>query len=92
LTKPFQDVSRVFLQLERLDGCVEISAVCVSPEHRGEGYAALLVTWLVHTLREEGVVPFLHVFTSNVSAIALYERLGFATRKTLYVSTLIHAL
>ncbi len=49
----------------RLDGCVEISAVCVSPEHRGRGYAALLVTWLVHKLRDEGVTPFLHVFTDN---------------------------
>jgi predicted GNAT family acetyltransferase len=47
----------------RLDGCVEISAVCVSLEHRGRGYAAFLVAWLVQKLREEGVTPFLHVFT-----------------------------
>jgi ribosomal protein S18 acetylase RimI-like enzyme len=72
----------------RLDGCVEISAVCVSPEHRGKGYAALLVTWLVRKLREEGVTPFLHVFTDNISAIALYERLGFTTRKTLCLTVL----
>jgi ribosomal protein S18 acetylase RimI-like enzyme len=71
----------------RLDGCVEISAVCVSPEHRGKGYAALLVAWLVHKLREEGVTPFLHVFTDN-PAIALYERLGFAKRKTLRLTVL----
>ncbi len=47
----------------RLDGCVEVSGVCVSPEHRGKGYAALLVTWLVDKLRQEGATPFLHVFT-----------------------------
>jgi predicted GNAT family acetyltransferase len=58
----------------RLDRCVEISAVCVSPDHRGKGYAAFLVAWLVHELREPGVTPILHVFTDNVSAIALYER------------------
>jgi ribosomal protein S18 acetylase RimI-like enzyme len=75
----------------RLDGCVEISAVCVSPEHRGRGYAALLVAWLVHKLREEGVTPFLHVFTDNVSAIALYERLGFTTRKTLRLTVFSRA-
>ena len=66
----------------RLDGAVEISAVCVSPEHRGKGYAAFLVAWLVRKLREEGATPFLHVFTDN-PAIALYERLGFTKRKTL---------
>jgi predicted GNAT family acetyltransferase len=58
----------------RLDGCVEISAVCVRPDDRGKGYLAFLVAWLVHELRGQGVTPFLHVFTDNVSAIALYER------------------
>jgi predicted GNAT family acetyltransferase len=75
----------------RLDGCVEISAVCVSPEHRGRGYAAFLVAWLVRKLRDEGVTPFLHVFTDNVSAIALYERLGFTTRQTLRLTVLARA-
>ena len=72
----------------RLDGFVEISAVCVDPEHRGRGYAALLVAWLVRKLREEGATPFLHVFTNNVSAIALYERLRFTIRKTLRLTVL----
>lgn len=71
----------------RLDGAVEISAVCVSPEHRGKGYAAFLVAWLVRKLREEGAMPFLHVFTDN-PAIALYERLGFTGRKTLRLTVL----
>jgi len=45
----------------------------------------------VHKLREEGVTPFLHVFTDNVSAIALCERLGFTTRKTLRLTVLSRA-
>ena len=72
----------------RLDGCVEISAVCVSPDQRGKGYAAFLVSWLVRKLREEGAAPFLHVFTDNVSAIRLYQRLGFKARKTLRLTVL----
>jgi predicted GNAT family acetyltransferase len=72
----------------RLDGAVEISAVCVSPERRGKGYAAFLVAWLVRKLRAEGAVPFLHSFPDNVSAIALYERLGFRTRKALHLTVL----
>jgi predicted GNAT family acetyltransferase len=75
----------------RLDHAVEISAVCVSPEHRGKGYAAFLVAWLVRKLREEGAMPFLHSFTDNLSAIALYERLGFTTRKTLRLTVLSRA-
>ena len=74
----------------RLDGCVEISAVCVSPEHRGRGHAALLVAWLIRKLRAEGAMPFLHVFTDN-PAIALYERLGFTKRKTLRLTVLARA-
>ena len=75
----------------RLDGAVEISAVCVGPEHRGKGYAAFLVAWLVRKHREEGPMPFLHAFPDNTSAIALYERLGFTKRKTLRLTVLARA-
>jgi predicted GNAT family acetyltransferase len=71
----------------RLDGAVEISAVCVSPEHRGKGYAAFLVSWLARKIRAEGATPFLHVFTDN-PAVSLYERLGFTTRRTLRLTVL----
>ena len=74
----------------RFDGGVEISAVCVSPQHRGRGHAAFLVAWLVRKLREEGAMPFLHAFTDN-PAIALYERLGFRKRKTLRLTVLARA-
>src|SRR6202046_3354123 len=74
----------------RLDGAVEISAVCVSPGHRGKGHVAFLVAWLVRKLREEGAMPFLHAFTDN-PAIALYERLGFTKRKTLRLTVLARA-
>jgi len=34
---------------------------------------------------ERGEVPFLHVSSLNISAIKLYEKLGFELRKTLHV-------
>jgi ribosomal protein S18 acetylase RimI-like enzyme len=65
----------------RLDGMVEISAVCTDPAFTGRGYAQQLVMHLSRTNLENGNLPFLHVLTSNERAIRLYERLGFRRRR-----------
>jgi predicted GNAT family acetyltransferase len=67
---------------------VEISAVCVDPDHRGNGYAAVLITRLAQQLQGQTLTPILHVFADNASAIALYERLGFAKRRPLHMTVL----
>src|ERR1700761_8553656 len=64
----------------RLDGFTEISAVCVDPAFRGRGYAGDLMKLLIAAISARGETPFLHVFTSNQSAIALYRKLGFVDR------------
>jgi predicted GNAT family acetyltransferase len=65
----------------RCAGFAEISAVCVDDGYRGQGIAARLMNILRHRMREQGEVPFLHVRDDNATAIALYQRLGFETRK-----------
>ncbi|MEV0621794.1 GNAT family N-acetyltransferase [Nonomuraea sp. NPDC050404] len=65
----------------RPPGWTEISAVCTAPEARGRGHAARLVSALVAGITARGERPFLHAAEANTGAIALYERLGFATRK-----------
>lgn len=65
----------------RLDGFTEISAVCVDAAHRGQGFAADLVKSLVKSIVARSDTPFLHVFSSNHQAIALYRKLGFALRR-----------
>jgi ribosomal protein S18 acetylase RimI-like enzyme len=67
---------------------VEISAVCVDPDHRGKGYAAVLTMRLAQRLQAQALTPVLHVFPDNAGAIALYERLGFVQRRTLHLTVL----
>jgi ribosomal protein S18 acetylase RimI-like enzyme len=66
----------------------EVSAVCTHPEHTGNGYAAALMLEVMRRIRERGETPFLHVRGDNARAIALYERLGFRTRKRGYFAVL----
>ncbi|WP_434587360.1 GNAT family N-acetyltransferase [Streptomyces sp. A5-4] len=65
----------------RPPGWTEISAVCTAPEARGQGHAGRLVRALVERILSRGEQPFLYVAEANSGAIALYERLGFESRK-----------
>jgi ribosomal protein S18 acetylase RimI-like enzyme len=75
----------------RLDGFTEISAVCVHPAYRGQGFAADLVRLLVASIVARAETPFLHVFSSNTAAIALYQKLGFALRRQMHLLVLDRA-
>jgi predicted GNAT family acetyltransferase len=75
----------------RLDGFTEISAVCVDPAFRGRGYAAELMKLLIAAISARGETPFLHVFTSNQSAIALYRKLGFVDRHEMHLAVISDA-
>ncbi len=75
----------------RLDGHTEVSGVCTHPDHRGHGHGAML-TWLVASrILERGETPFLHSYTSNTGAVALYEALGFRPR-ALMTATFLRAV
>jgi ribosomal protein S18 acetylase RimI-like enzyme len=66
----------------------EITAVCVHPDYRGRGCAQLLLGAIARQISARGEVPFLHVFSHNESAIALYRRQGMEIRRRLHVTVL----
>lgn len=72
----------------RLDGFTEISAVCVDPAYRGRGLATELIRTLVESILRRSETPFLHVFSSNRKAIALYRKLGFTLRRQMNLAVL----
>ncbi|WP_345412034.1 GNAT family N-acetyltransferase [Actinomycetospora chlora] len=61
-------------------GYTEISAVCTDAAYRGRGLGTRLVLAVAAGIRDRGEVPFLHAAADNVTAIRLYDELGFRVR------------
>lgn len=66
----------------RPGGWTEISAICTHPDYRGKGLARACTQQMIDIITGRGERPFLHVLTTNTSAVGLYESMGFATRRT----------
>jgi ribosomal protein S18 acetylase RimI-like enzyme len=69
----------------QLAGYTELSGICTAPEARGQGLAHALTVALARAVLARGEIPFLHVFPGNAPAATLYQRLGFRTRRELFV-------
>ena len=66
----------------------EMTAVCVHPDYRGRGYAQMLLGAVSRQIVARGEIPFLHVFSDNAAAIALYRRQGMKIRRRIFVTAL----
>ncbi|MBU6463111.1 MAG: GNAT family N-acetyltransferase [Bradyrhizobium sp.] len=66
----------------------EITALCVHPSYRGRGYGRMLLSAVAQRIVARGEIPFLHVFSSNASAVALYRQQGMKTRRRLHITVL----
>ena len=75
----------------RLDGYVEISAVCVDEDWRGRGIAGRLVNLLWREIEQRGEIPFMHVLSDNRAALSLYDQLGFELRRAFFLTRVSHA-
>lgn len=72
----------------RINEFTEVSGVCTHPDHRGKGYAGALMRIVSAQILARGERPFLHTYADNVTAIALYETLGFSLRTPLDMTVL----
>jgi ribosomal protein S18 acetylase RimI-like enzyme len=64
----------------------EMTAICVHPDFRGRGYAQVLMAAIARQIVSRGEIPFLHVYSDNAPAIALYRRQGMTIRRTMHVT------
>jgi GNAT superfamily N-acetyltransferase len=69
----------------RMNDFIEVSAVITHPDHTGKGYAKQLVAHTVNAIIKKECIPFLHVSEANFTAIKLYEKLGFKTRRKISI-------
>jgi predicted GNAT family acetyltransferase len=68
---------------------VEVSGVCTHPSYRGRGYGAALVRTVAGRIVRRGFKPFLHVAAANLSAIRVYESVGFVSRRGIVATVLV---
>ena len=69
----------------KMNEFTEVSAVITHPDHIGKGYAKQLITHTVNAIIDTKKTPFLHVSEANHTAVKLYEKLGFHTRKKISI-------
>ncbi len=72
----------------RFPGHTEVSGVCTHPSFRGQGLARRLSAAVVAAIQRRGDCAFLHAWTTNTPAIALYRDLGFEVRTEVNVAVL----
>lgn len=65
----------------KMNDYTEVSAVVTHPDHTGNGYAKQLLTHATNKIFESEQIPYLHVASTNIHAIKIYENLGFKTRR-----------
>jgi ribosomal protein S18 acetylase RimI-like enzyme len=82
----WNDVPCGFGMLTLWPRAAEISDLIVCPQHRSRGIGSRIIVYLTERAREMHVQTLeIGVACANPRALALYRRLGFADRRTIYL-------
>lgn len=57
-----------------------LDRVCTHPDFQGRGLGTLLFRFVAGEIAARGETAYLHAYTTNAPAIALYEAMGFRLR------------
>jgi len=66
---------------DKIKAFSQIGGVYTSPKSRGQGYGRQIVKHLSYYIIDQGNIPILAVLKDNVSAISVYEALGYSGKK-----------
>jgi len=92
-TLSLKDTRKTLLGLGQLlkkpDGRIHLARIVVSPEYRRQGFGKELCRGLMEAAKKRyGECKFsLNVYTENIHAVSLYEKLGFRQRPSLSAFT-----
>lgn len=67
-------------QRMRQPGFIELSGLCTHPAFQGRGLGTLLFRFVAGEIASSGDVAYLHAYSANTSAVALYKAQGFVVR------------
>jgi predicted GNAT family acetyltransferase len=70
-------------------GYTELSGLCTHPDFQGKGLGTLLLHYVAGEICALGERPYLHAYTSNTNAIALYETIGFKLRREMNLAFIV---
>ncbi|MFK0160990.1 GNAT family N-acetyltransferase [Rhizobium sp. NPDC090279] len=73
-------------QRMRQTGFAELSGLCTHPDFQGRGLGTLLFRFVAGEIAARGEAAYLHAYTTNAPAIALYEAMGFRIRSQMNFS------
>jgi len=62
---------------DKIQAFSQIGGVYTTPACRGKGYAKMIVSALCEAILSKGNIPILAVLQDNLSAVTVYESLGF---------------
>ena len=85
MLSPFQRLVAMAGERLHVGNFREVSGVCIHPEFQGKGLARALMSQVMRRQIDSGQTPFLHVLSTNESAVRLYEKLGFRDCRTFAV-------
>lgn len=68
----------------RQPGYAELSGLCTHPDFQGRGLGKTMLRYAAGEISAAGDTVYLHSYSHNLTAVALYKAMGFEPRREMY--------